>query len=48
MSEPNLIILYVNDPLRSAKLYGELLEKTPLELHPTFALFALDSGIMLG
>lgn len=48
MSEPNLIILYVNDPLRSAKLYSDLLEKTPLELHPTFAVFALDSGMMLG
>jgi hypothetical protein len=48
MSEPNLIILYVNDPLRSAKLYADLLEKTPLELHPTFALFALDTGVMLG
>ncbi len=48
MSEPNMIILYVNDPLRSAKLYGDLLQKTPLELHPTFASFTLDSGIMLG
>ncbi len=48
MSEPNMIILYVNDPLRSAKLYGDLLQKTPTDLHPTFVSFALDSGIMLG
>lgn len=48
MSEPNLFILYVDNPLRSAKVYGDLLQKTPLELHPTFALFALDSGAMLG
>lgn len=48
MSEPNFIILYVHDPLRSAKLYENLLQKAPLELHPTFAVFALENGMMLG
>lgn len=48
MSEPNFIILYVDNPLRSARFYHDLLGKTAIEASPTFALFALDSGIMLG
>lgn len=48
MLEPNLFILYVDNPLHSAKLYGELLQKTPVDLHPTFAMFTLNSGAMLG
>lgn len=48
MTDPNFIILYVDSPANSAKFYGELLAKEPVELHPTFAMFALDSGVMLG
>ena len=48
MSDPNFVILYVESPAASAAFYGTLLGKTPVESSPTFALFALDSGIMLG
>lgn len=48
MSNPNFIILYVANPLRSADFYTSLLKKSPIETSPTFALFALDSGVMLG
>ncbi|ARB82740.1 MULTISPECIES: VOC family protein [Yersinia] len=48
MADPNFIILYVDSPANSATFYGDLLAKAPVELHPTFAMFALDSGMMLG
>ncbi len=48
MPDPNFIILYVNDPMRSADFYAHLMEKQPVEASPTFAMFALDSGVMLG
>ena len=48
MSDPNFILLYVNDPVASAAFYTELLGHPPVEASPTFAMFALDSGVMLG
>lgn len=48
MANPNFFILYVSDPTVSAAFYAELLERKPVEASPTFALFALDSGVMLG
>jgi predicted enzyme related to lactoylglutathione lyase len=45
---PNFIILYVDDPRRSAAFYATLLARAPAEASPTFALFALDNGVMLG
>ena len=48
MSEPNFIILYADDVARSAAFYANLLGKPPLEASPTFAMFALNSGVMLG
>ncbi len=45
---PNFIILYVNDPVASTALYASLLERQPVEASPNFAMFALDSGVMLG
>lgn len=45
---PNFIILYVADPLVSAEFYADLLGLTAVEKSPTFAMFALDSGVMLG
>ena len=48
MIHPNFIILYVDDPTTSAAFYTRLLGKPPLEASPTFAMFALDSGVMLG
>ncbi|RKP55690.1 VOC family protein [Pararobbsia silviterrae] len=48
MSDPTLIILYVDSPAASARFYGDLLAKTPVESSPTFVAFRLDSGVMLG
>ncbi len=48
MTDRNLIIFYVDNPTASAKFYADLLEKQPVEASPTFAMFALASGLMLG
>lgn len=48
MMNPNFILLYVDNPLVSAEFYAKLLDKTPIESHPTFVAFALDSGLTLG
>src|SRR5260370_39980862 len=48
MADPNFVILYVDSPVKSAEFYAVLLEKKPLEASATFAMFALDSGVMLG
>jgi len=47
MSDPNFVILYVDNPSASAAFYGDLLDKPPVESSPTFAMFALVSGVML-
>jgi len=48
MSEPNFVILYVDSPAASANFYQKLLGNKPVEASPTFVLFALKSGLMLG
>ena len=48
MTDPNFFILYVDNPPASADFYAALLGKAPIEASPTFAMFGLDSGVMLG
>jgi len=48
MFNPNFILLYVASPDASAAFYTDLLGRAPVEASPTFAMFALDSGVMLG
>jgi predicted lactoylglutathione lyase len=48
MPHPNFILLYVDAPLRSAEFYADLLETPAIESSETFAMFALESGMMLG
>ena len=48
MLEPNMVILYVDDPTTSASFYRDLLGQPAVEASPTFAMFALRSGFMLG
>jgi catechol 2,3-dioxygenase-like lactoylglutathione lyase family enzyme len=48
MTHPNLLILYVDSPSVSASFYSRLLGLEPVESSATFALFALESGLMLG
>ncbi|MBT9459809.1 MAG: VOC family protein [Burkholderiaceae bacterium] len=45
---PNFVLLYVASPAESAGFYAQLLGRPPVESSPTFAMFALDSGVMLG
>jgi catechol 2,3-dioxygenase-like lactoylglutathione lyase family enzyme len=48
MPDPNFILLYVDSPALSARFYKDLLGKPPVELSPTFAMFTLENGVMLG
>jgi len=45
---PNFILLHVADPAASAGFYADLLGAQPVEASPSFAMFALESGLMLG
>jgi len=48
MQAPNFIILYVDKPQESGTFYSALLGRAPVDASPTFVLFALDNGLMLG
>lgn len=48
MLEPSLIILFVKNPLESAKFYESILEVKPIEQSPTFVMFGLPNNICLG
>lgn len=48
MQNASFVILYVDSPTASCRFYRALLGAEPVEASPTFALFALKSGIMLG
>lgn len=48
MLDANFILLYVDSPVASAHFYADLLGAEPLEQSPTFAMFALPSGVRLG
>ena len=44
----DFVLLYVSDPLRSARFYTKLLNEPPIEATPTFAMVKLSADIMLG
>jgi predicted enzyme related to lactoylglutathione lyase len=48
MTDPNFVVLYVENPPASVEFYSMLLAKQPVEASPKFAMFALQSGVMLG
>ena len=48
MHTPTYTILYVDSPEASARLYAKLLDAEPIEASPTFQLFALENGRILG
>jgi catechol 2,3-dioxygenase-like lactoylglutathione lyase family enzyme len=48
MLDADFILLYVDSPAASARFYADLLGAEPLEQSPTFAMFALPSGVRLG
>ncbi len=47
-TDPNFVLLYVDRPADSAAFYRSVLGKDPVESSPTFAMFALNSGVRLG
>ena len=48
MPDLSIVILYVDSPPASTAFYSGLLGRDPVETSPTFAMFAMDSGVMLG
>ena len=48
VATPNFVILYVDNPISSAAFYARLLDRPALETSPTFAMFSLHNGVMLG
>jgi predicted enzyme related to lactoylglutathione lyase len=44
----HFVLLYVADTPASARFYERLLQRAPLENSPTFAMFALSDGLVLG
>ncbi|WP_434626895.1 VOC family protein [Chromobacterium sp. CV08] len=48
MQYPDLVILYVEQPSRSARFYSRLFDLAPLEETSTFAMFRFASGMRLG
>ncbi|OMG71845.1 VOC family protein [Burkholderia ubonensis] len=48
MTSPNLVLLYVDDPARSAVFYERLFARAPVAAFPTYAAFAFDNGLHVG
>jgi predicted enzyme related to lactoylglutathione lyase len=48
MPPSHFILLYVDSPETSARFYEKLLSRPPIEASPTFAMFPLADGLMLG
>ncbi len=48
MPDISFVLLYVDNPAASAAFYTDLLGRPPVEQSPTFAMFAMNSGLMLG
>ena len=48
MPDLGFILLYVDNPAASAAFYAGLLDRPPVEASPTFAMFAIKEGLMLG
>lgn len=48
MPVASFVILYVDSPADSAAFYRDLLARDAIESSPTFAMFALREGMMLG
>ncbi|KZL19541.1 Glyoxalase-like domain protein [Pseudovibrio axinellae] len=47
MLTPNLFILYVSDPLESAKFYEQIIGEPPVGF-PTYQAFEFDNGLIFG
>ena len=48
MTDTNIRSLYVADLDTSSRFYAAILDRAPVQQSPTFVMFILDSGLMLG
>lgn len=48
MAMPHFVLLYVDEPQKSAAFYARLLDRQPLESSPNFVMFELSPGLRLG
>ena len=48
MSLPHFVLLYVDEPQKSADFYIRLLDRQPLDSSPNFVMFELAPGLRLG
>ena len=48
MGLPHFVLLYVDEPEKSAAFYARLLDRQPLESSPTFVMFELAPDLRLG
>jgi hypothetical protein len=48
MTNPNFVLLYVENPTASAAFYENLLGRKPVEASEGFAMFVLENGFKLG
>lgn len=48
MINPNLVLLYVADPIQSARFYEPLFGRKPVEVSPGYSMFVLESGLKIG
>ena len=45
MLAPNLLIIYVTDPLKSAAFYEKIFERKSVTAFPTYVAFAFENGL---
>jgi catechol 2,3-dioxygenase-like lactoylglutathione lyase family enzyme len=48
MALPHFVLLYVDEPQKSADFYARLLDRKPLDSSPNFVMFELAPGLRLG
>jgi catechol 2,3-dioxygenase-like lactoylglutathione lyase family enzyme len=48
MPDFSFVLLYVDNPPKSAAFYAKLIGSEPVETSPTFAMLPLRPGVMLG
>jgi len=48
MTDFNFVILYVDSPKRSETFYADLLGRPAIDSSPSFVMFGLAPGVMLG
>lgn len=48
MALPHFVLLYVDEPQKSAAFYARLLDREPLDSSPNFVMFELAPGLRLG